>query len=795
MTTPPLPATGLLSLRYVGSLAALSGEARRALLERAGTEADSRTSEIVRQIIARVRAEGDQALLALTSALDKVQLDALEVPAIAMDAALASLPAEVRSALERAIRNVETVHRAFAPRAQETETEAGVLIGRRPEPLAAVGIYAPGGRAVYPSSVIMGVVPARVAGVRDIVVCSPPGPNGLPSEVVLAAAKLAGASRVFVLGGAQAIAALAFGTRSVPSVDRIVGPGNAFVAEAKRQVAGFVGIDAPAGPSEILIVADESANVDHLCREMLAQAEHDPEASCVALCTSRALAERLVELLASAEPEKRDIVKRALCSRGAVMWAASLDECWGFVSDYAAEHLLLAVAEPEALLQHVTNTGTVFFGSGASVSFGDYLTGANHVLPTGGAAKSFSGLSTDDFVRWTSTQRMTRRAAAHMASDVGVLADSEGLPGHAAAARAFAGGIDEPLPVGVLARPGLAAVAVYTSNRKPAALDLSDNTNLAGPPPAATALLSSAQSGWLSRYPTHYGDDLKQAVAGRFGVAMNEIVTGSGSDDVLDCAIRAYAVPGDVIAFPQPTFAMIPHFASVNGLSACAVPLCGPDRDYDADVDAMLATNPRILYLCSPNNPTGTLTRLASIERAIANARGLVILDEAYVDYGGETFIQKASAAGNVLVARTLSKAYGLAGERVGFGVAAPAIIAEIEKVRGPYKTNLLGERMGAAALQNDAAWVEAGVKEVREARALLREWLVSRGFEPLPSSANFLFVPVVGASRIAEHLRAGGVAVRPFPGLDRYGDCLRISVGPWPLMERFCALFEEAIA
>ena len=427
----------MIQLAFSGPLATLSAQSRTSILQRALPEADARVSEAARAILGRVRSEGDDALFALTKAHDGVALSSLEVPKATWERAAAALDPSLTSALERAKKNLEIVHRAFLPTAAEVEVEPGVLVGRRPDPLAAVGVYAPGGRAAYPSSVLMGVVPARVAGVRDVVVCSPPGPNGLPSDVVLAAAAIAGATRVFALGGAQAIAALAFGTTSVPKVDRIVGPGNAYVAEAKRQVAGTVGIDAPAGPSEILIIADDSADPDHLARELIAQAEHDPDASCVALVVGTELADRVVEALAASTPDKQRIVEAALGSRGAVLSIQSLDEAWPFAEAYAAEHLLLAVRDPASALERVRHAGTVFYGEGSSVAFGDYMTGGNHVLPTAGAARSFSGLSTQDFVRWTTYQRVDRAAAAAMARDVARLARAEGLHAHALAAAAY----------------------------------------------------------------------------------------------------------------------------------------------------------------------------------------------------------------------------------------------------------------------------------------------------------------------------------------------------------------------
>jgi histidinol dehydrogenase len=426
-------------LRWRGACAELTAADRRALFERTAA-IDTAVGERTASIVARVRRDGDAALRALANELDGVELEVLEVPRAQWRAALDALPPTLRAVLERSAENIGRVHRAFRPVAEETESEPGITVGRRPDPLGRVGVYAPGGRAAYPSSVLMGIVPARVAGVGEIVLCSPPvRETDAPSDVVLAAAALAGADRVFALGGAGAIAAMAYGTESVPRVDRIVGPGNAYVAAAKLQVANVVAIDSPAGPSELLVVCDESAEATLVAREMLAQAEHDPLAAVVAVTTSGRVAEAIVDALTTQLPQqpRADICRAALAGQGAVLVAESLDACVAFANEYAAEHLLLVVGPLGDMLARLRNAGTVFVGASASVAFGDYMTGANHVLPTGGLARSYSGLSTLDFVRWTTYQRVTVDAAARLSDDVGVFADAERLPGHAFAARAW----------------------------------------------------------------------------------------------------------------------------------------------------------------------------------------------------------------------------------------------------------------------------------------------------------------------------------------------------------------------
>ena len=423
-----------LVFRFQGPLAALTAEQLSELIERGITDDDIVRTQVA-ATIDLVREQGDAALVALTRELDNVTLKKLRVPQKACDSALAKLDPALRAAMERMIVNLRRVHAESLPRAWEVETEPGITVGRRPDPLARVGIYAPGGRAAYPSSLLMAAIPASVAGVSELVVCSPPGPDGRPADVVLAAAALAEVDEVYAVGGAQAIAAMAYGTDEIRAVNRVVGPGNTWVAEAKLQVAGRVGIDAPAGPSELLVILDESAAVERVAAELLAQAEHDPRACAVALClgdTAEAVIDACARLLAGSGREP--IVGEALATRGAVLSVDSLAEAIVFANEYAAEHVLLAVRIPETTLEQLRNAGSVMLGAGASVVFSDYLTGANHVLPTGGAARSFSGLSTTDFIRWTSYQRVTSDAAVRLKADAVLLATAEGLEQHALAA-------------------------------------------------------------------------------------------------------------------------------------------------------------------------------------------------------------------------------------------------------------------------------------------------------------------------------------------------------------------------
>jgi histidinol dehydrogenase len=445
-----------LILRARGAFDALDADTRRAVTDRA-TSLEAMVRTRTAAIVDRVRARGDVALREMAREFDAIESLEIEVPRAHWERALYALDPALRQALERAHRNIATVHAAFLPQETRVSPEPGIVVGRRPDALQRVGVYAPGGRAAYPSSLLMGAVPARVAGVHEVIVCSPPGLDGLPSPVVLAAAALANVDRVFAVGGAGAIAAMAIGTDTIPRVDRIVGPGNAYVAAAKLQVVSDVTIDSPAGPSELLVLvdADGEAATDSfgdarelaavVAREMLAQAEHDPDAAVIAVLCGGAAAVALAQAVEASlsalvdSSTRSDVVRAALAARGAIVTVPSLEQGVTVANAWAAEHLLLLVSERQRTqtLAALRSAGTIFVGASSSVAFGDYMTGANHVLPTAGAGRCYSGLSTLDFVRWTTWQEVTPDAAARLADDVGVFADAEMLPAHAAAARAW----------------------------------------------------------------------------------------------------------------------------------------------------------------------------------------------------------------------------------------------------------------------------------------------------------------------------------------------------------------------
>ena len=342
-------------------------------------------------------------------------------------------------------------------------------------------------------------------------------------------------------------------------------------------------------------------------------------------------------------------------------------------------------------------------------------------------------------------------------------------------------------------------VELYAPDRRPVAVNLSDNTNRWGAPPAASRTLADTSVS-AARYPEAYSAPLKAALADYVGVDPSMIVVGAGSDGVLDAAIRAFGEPGELLCLPWPSFEMIPTFGRVNGLRVEQIMFT---ETGDIDERALAAANPSITYLCSPNNPTGGLIPRATIERVIENSRGLVIVDEAYVEFSGVSVIDLVSHSPRLLVARTLSKAFGLAGLRVGYGVAQASVVRQVEKSRGPYTVSGPAERAATAAVWEDRAWVREQAALATTNRDRLIGELRERGASPLPSAANFVLVPESAAVAIARHMRDAGVAVRAFAGLNypdpslqaTGGNALRLSVGPWSEMTTLLDAFDEARA
>ncbi|MCU0765623.1 MAG: histidinol dehydrogenase [Burkholderiaceae bacterium] len=393
------------------------------------TAADRRIDEAAAAIVDDVRRRGDAALLEYTNRFDRMSapsVAALEIVAADMSLALESLPLQDRAALEAAARRIQSFHEKQRGESWTIVEDDGTEVGQRVTPLDSVGVYVPGGLAAYPSSVLMNVIPAQVAGVAEIVMVSPT-PDGARNPLVLAAAALAGVTRAFAIGGAQAVAALAHGTESVPAVDKIVGPGNAYVAAAKRHVFGKVGIDMIAGPSEILVICDGATDPDWIAMDLFSQAEHDQLAQAILLTPDAAFIERVQESIARLLPTmpRRAIIEKSLAGRGALILTRDLEDACAVANRIAPEHLEISTAEPQRWAERVRHAGAIFLGRHSSESLGDYCAGPNHVSPLG----------VYDFQKRTSLIRVSPKGARSLGEVAARLADGERLPAHAASAR------------------------------------------------------------------------------------------------------------------------------------------------------------------------------------------------------------------------------------------------------------------------------------------------------------------------------------------------------------------------
>lgn len=773
----------------------------------------------VREILTRVRAGGDAALLELGERLDGIRPPSLRVDPARIREAAERIGDGRREALEAARRSLERFHAVQRRSEPVVTTGEGVRAWREFRPIRRVGVYVPGGRAAYPSSLLMAVVPARIAGCAEIAVCSPPGPEGRPHAAVLAAAGFLDVEEVYAVGGAQAIAALARGTETVPRVDKIVGPGGAWVNAAKLAAFDEVSIDKPAGPSEVVAWADASAPPEWVASELLAQAEHGPDSLCVGILPTAAAARRVAEAVDARLPGlARGELVRASLDGSALLITRREERALEWIEALAPEHLAILRPDARGLAASVSSAGSIFVGPWTPVAAGDYASGTNHILPTGRRARSDGGLSVDDFGRWVQFQEMGPRGIRAIASVVETLAEWEGLPGHARSVRLRRDGSGpgadrgtersvgpdpggDPGPGGApgpgpdrdiapapdragavdpivrrLVRPHLLGAEPYVTARSKhrGGILLDANENPFGPP--------ASGGGDLHRYPDPRSGGLRAALAARFGVEPDRLWIGNGSDEALDVLLRAVAGPGDTAVVPVPTYGLYAARARVHGVRVTEVPL---DDDFDLDLPATqeAARTARVVFLCSPNNPTGNLLSRDRVLALAAEASALVVVDEAYVEFSGAASLApRAGEPANLVVVRTFSKAWGLAGARVGWAAAHPDLVDVLDLAGLPYPLSAPAARAATAALDR-AADVEARRDRIVAERERLRAGLEALGIRVRPSEANFLLFFVDDflddAATVQRRLdEEFGVVIRDRSRLPRLAGGLRTSVG-----------------
>ncbi len=742
-------------------------EARFTRLLHWSPEQDQGIEQAVSAILADVQARGDEALMDYTRRFDRLDVReaaGLRLSQAELQAALDGLPALERQALERAAERIRRYHEHQRTSSWMYTEADGTRLGQRVLPLDRVGLYVPGGKAAYPSSVLMNAIPAQVAGVKELVMVVPT-PDGVRNPAVLAAACLAGIQEVYTIGGAQAVAALAYGTRSIRPVDKIVGPGNAYVAEAKRRVFGTVGIDMIAGPSEILVVSDGSVPADWVAVDLFSQAEHDEMAQAILISPDAAFLDAVAEAIARLLPgqPRRAVIGKSLADRGALIHVRSMQEAAELVNRVAPEHLELAVRDVDGLLADIRHAGAIFMGRWGCEALGDYCAGPSHVLPTMRTPRFSSPLGVYDFQKRSSLIEPSATGADHLAKVAATLARAEGLEAHAQSAecrlggdggnavaagqgetarqqtaseasvsgnfvaghaatgagQVASGGDVGPAAAGTVSpaqiaarverhvRPDVQRMAAYHVADATDAIKLDAMENPWRLPGALQAELAQRLAALaINRYPSgNTYTALKQAIARHDGLdGIDGLVLGNGSDELISLLCQLVAQPGATIMAPAPSFVMYEMGARLAGVGFVPVPL---RPDFSLDREAMLQAiethRPALVFLAYPNNPTGNLFDADDVRAILQATDGLVVLDEAYAPFaGGASWLSQLQAWPNLAVMRTCSK-WGLAGARIGYLASAPAWAAQLDKIRPPYNISVLDAETACFAFQHHA--------------------------------------------------------------------------------------------
>ena len=762
-----------------------------ALLPRASVQVVAEARSSVRALVEDVAARGDQAVAEAARRFDGVDAPPATWRATPAELAAArrGLDPELRAALEDAAERVRAFHEAQRPAPVRLDARPGVRLLQRFEPLARAGVYVPGGRGAYPSSVVMNVVPAQAAGVGEVALATPPGPGGRGHPAVLAAAALLGVEEVWLLGGAQAVAALALGTATVPAVDSVTGPGNLYVSLAKQEVAHRVRCDGFAGPTEVCVLADARADPRHVACDLVAQAEHDPLAACLLVTDDPALWHAVEPLLAEevAAAEHRDRVEKALAGQSAVVLCDDRAAMLRVAAAYAPEHLELLVAGARDLAGQVRAAGAVFVGEWTPVALGDYAAGTNHVLPTSGTARFAGGLSTLDFLRPVQVAEFGRDALAAAAPTVAALARAENLPAHG---RAVQVRLDGAAPPAAPARHGAARVRVrddlaglipYGAPQLDVPVRLNTNETPYPVPQAVLDDLAEAVRGLeLHRYPDREATALRTALAERAGHPVEGSWAANGSNELLQQLLMAYAGPGRSALVVEPSYAMHGLIARATGtrLQAVTHPREQPVAP-EAAAALVAEAHADLTFWCSPNNPTGEAATPELLAAVCEAAPGLVVVDEAYGEFGAAHAASLLGRFPNLVVTRTFSKAFRMAGLRLGYLLADPAVVEGLRLVRLPYHLSALTQAVGLRALAR-APELTDHIAAIRRERERLGAALAGLpGVRVLPSDANFLcFSPPRPPRQVWAGLLDRGVLVRDvsgYPTLDRY---LRVTVG-----------------
>ena len=744
--------------------------------------------DIVRPIVDEVAEKGDAALRAYAERFDKVCLTDLRVSEAEIRAAEALVSDELKNALRQAYSQIYAFHAAQRFSGVRVETAPGVVCEQRALPISRVGLYIPGGSAPLFSTVLMLGIPARIAGCEKVVLCTPPAKDGSVHPAILFAASLCGITEIFKVGGAQAVAAMAVGTETVPQVDKIFGPGNQYVMAAKQWVAlKGTAIDMPAGPSEVEVLADDSARADFVAADLLSQAEHGPDSQAILITTSKKLAEDVVAEVSRqcAALPRHEIAEKAL-QHSKIIVFDTMEEALEMTNLYAPEHLIIATKDYREVAQKISHAGSVFLGNYSCESAGDYASGTNHTLPTSGFAKSYSGLCLDSFMRKITFQELTEEGIRSIGRTVELMAAAEELDAHRNAMTLRLAVCKEleaeenksklvsakSDAVAHLVRPNVIKMEAYSSARD----EYSGKQ--------ATVFLDANESPYnapFNRYPDPLQTEVKAELAKIKSVRPSQLFLGNGSDEAIDLVFRVFCRPGvDNVVALEPTYGMYAVCAATNDVEYRRVLLREDFSFRAADVLQATDANTKAIFLCSPNNPTGNLLPREEMDILLKEFPGIVVVDEAYGDFVPEASLRFAlDAHPRLIVLATFSKAWASAGLRLGIAMASEEIIGYFNKVKYPYNVNILTQQQALEILKSKdlvADWIKLTLEERERLAAALASLTGCQ--KVYPSDANFVLIKIYNATALYNALVDRGIIVRNRSKVTLCNDCLRITVG-----------------
>ncbi len=739
---------------------------------------DSSTlEESVRTVLESVKKNGDNSLKEFSKKFDSVVPKSFSVSASEFNAAEKKVSKTLKEAIQLAKENIERFHNAQQEKEKRIETTPGVVCWRKSVAIEKVGLYIPGGNAPLFSTLLMLGVPAKIAGCKEIIVCTPPGKNGSVAPEILYTAKLIGIDNVYKVGGAQAIAAMCFGTKTIPAVDKIFGPGNQYVTMAKMLAQQHgIAIDMPAGPSEVLVIADSTSNPEFVAADLLSQAEHGADSQVILVSENE---KTIKAVLSEVEKQlkklpRKAIAKQALQNSKAIL-LKNLAQAIAFSNQYAPEHLILATSNPETLAASVSNAGSVFLGNYSCESAGDYASGTNHTLPTNGFARSYSGVSLDSFVKKITFQELTAEGIQNIGSAIEQMASAEQLDAHKNAVTVRLKAVkklskveSQKFDLNKLLRVNVINAKPYSSARDEFSgkdkifLDANENPFDTG----------------YNRYPDPHQLVLKEKIGKLKEISPQNIFLGNGSDEAIDLVIRAFCNPGeDKVIICQPTYGMYEVAAQINDVEVKRVPL---NTDFQLDVKAILQSatpDVKLIFLCSPNNPTGNLLKKAYVKTVMNNFKGIVVLDEAYADFSNSSFLPDLSNYPNLVVLQTFSKAWGLAGIRLGMAFASEEIISVLDKIKPPYNISELTQQLAMKQLGDESKKDEAVSTLIAERKLLTNYFSKSKNaLKIFPSDSNFLLVQFKEPKKVYQYLLENGIVVRDRSSVAE--GCLRITIG-----------------